>query len=161
MFFLRLFFENLPHPYAEEPYSKSEIWGKVLLQILENNSVLKKNILELEWDLIVIIKWFQQNKNSLFDEKFFLNNNYSIAESIYRFYDELDPDKVEDILLDKVFEYKERHCIIFAMQGAKNIPEIYIGLRNGNITISRFDISESWEYNVNLESFYEDIKIRL
>jgi hypothetical protein len=159
MFFLRLFFENLPHPYADEPISKSEMWGKILIQIWENNTIIKKNVLNLEWDLIEFIRWFQENKISLFEEKFILNSyNSSIAESINVFYDKLDPDNEEDFLLDKIFEYKERHCLIFALQGAKDIPEIYIGIRNGNKTISRFDLCESWEFNVNLDSFYEDIK---
>ncbi|HZX59662.1 MAG TPA: hypothetical protein VFE54_13085 [Mucilaginibacter sp.] len=145
----------LPHPFAQESSSQFELWAEYRLEVVDANGRIIKTVLEIEWDLLMFLSWFVENKNALLEQGIPLENKYSsIGEAVYHFYDAMDDDFDNDELLDGVYEYRVAHGIRFALRGT-DIPDIYIGIFNKNGTISFCDNNEKWNYNINLADFLE------
>ena len=154
---LNLEYEFLDHPYANEPGSKGEQWSKIRLEILDDNGHVIKTVLDWQWDIIVLLNWFIENKKALQYENIPDEiKSSSIAKGIFGFYGKYDPDKEDMAILDKIFEYRTRHGLRFALTGM-NVDDVYIGLNNGWVTISLHDKKERWNYNIDVEDFFKKI----
>ena len=156
---LILDFYKKEYPYKEEPFDNKIIWGVIELKILsEDRTKVVKNVFKLEWDLRVLILWGLENKQNIFNETVpfvISDNNDSIAKQIHTFYQKNDFE--DEILMDRVFEYRRSHGLRFALRGT-DIPEIYIGKSGDNIEISFFEKNGEWRYYINPLTFFECIE---
>jgi len=59
---------HLPHPYPKEKQSAFEEWGKLSITIIQDNHARK--LLEIDWNLLPFLQWFEENKAHLFSESF-------------------------------------------------------------------------------------------
>ena len=154
---MNLYFDYtlLPHPYPDEPLSKQEKWCSFALKILDDNGNEIRTLIQSQWDLLPILNWFVDNKDSLLSESLpiSINDESSIAKGIYQFYDTLDDSMTLEKIVDDMFEYRERHEITFALRG-KTVDDIIIGLKDDKYTVSLYNEEEKWSYEIReLENF--------
>jgi len=153
---LNIEYEFLDHPYADEPGSKFDVWSKIRLEILDDNGHLVKTALDWQWDIIEFLNWLVENEKALRDESCPDNiKSPSIAKGLYDFYRKLN-NNTDMAEIDKIFEYRERHGLRFALRGT-DIDDVYIALNNGAVTISLHEKKERWNYNIDVEDFFGKI----
>lgn len=100
------------------------------------------------------------NSDAILAEKFTFQEVVSLACSIQQFYEDKIPDDSSDMPLSDEIEsmiykmdlYKRSHGLRFALRGTK-IDNIYLGLFNDVMTVSLFDESKNWSYEVNISDF--------
>jgi hypothetical protein len=149
---IRLDFCPLPHPYPGEPESAFEKWGKIILDITAENGQSILSLVEIEWDISVLIQWFSENKEALLNEDFPMKAGLktSIAESLAAFY---TSGSFDDEVVDMIYEYRTRHGLVFALRGT-NILDTYIGKYNGVHTASCCLEAAKFTYSIDLRDFF-------
>lgn len=108
-------------------------------------------------DVNEFIGWFLEHEREIREDELPIEtvSNKSLAENIYYSYDTLDVD--DDDLVDKMYHYRRGHCLRFASRGC-DFPEIYIGKSGGLYEVSNFSLDESWQYNIDIDSFFNSIR---
>jgi hypothetical protein len=155
MYYLKLRYELLPHPYKEEKSSSNELWASIQLYVVDNMGSIVQEIYLLQWDIKVLIQWFIDNREWLLQEKLPIEPyESSIAETIYEFYENVDPDDAN--ILDSIYNYRTRHDLWFALRGT-DVQDVYIGLGNNGYEVSCCSESEKWAYNIKLSTFLQNI----
>ncbi|TWI95977.1 hypothetical protein JN11_04252 [Mucilaginibacter frigoritolerans] len=156
---LNLYYELLEHPYKDSSSSIGEHWSRIKLEILDDEKLLK-TAFDIQWDLTVFLEWFLENEKTLLYEDIPTNiNGTSIAKGVYDFYEKLDPDTIDEALINQVYDYRTRHEIWFALRGAKNVDNIFIGLLDSKITISFCNDINEWSYDVEVASFFKKVHL--
>ncbi|MDR3715620.1 MAG: hypothetical protein P4L51_22650 [Puia sp.] len=155
---LRFNYEFIEHPYKDESSSRGEKWAKFGVMLLDANGNPSRDIFRIQWDIIVFLEWVTDNKEALLSEELPSGiEDYSIARSIFEFYENVDPDSDDD-LLDAVYSYRQKHGLRFALRGV-DIDEIYIGKFDGVMTVSFYkDDDEQYSSNVEVDSFFTDVQ---
>ena len=151
---LILEYKPLQNPYKDEPYTNNEKWGKIDILLLNNKNVVVKSLLSIEWDISVFVEWIVSNEHFLLNEQLPIKNeDDSIAKVLSDFYDQIEIDFLDDILLDNVFAYRNKHGFRFGLRGIE-ICDIYLGNRGDKMTISCYDENDKWNYFIETEPFF-------
>ncbi len=173
--------ELLPHPYAGDPSTRLEAWGRLVAYVITPNETIKLS--EQEWNLDELAEWFIEHRTDLCNEGFpgFKNTSppaadESLAQAIERSYatgESLEGDALEQ-WMDNVREplrlYSERHSLSRALPGA-GVPPIIIGCNRefGEISLyNQKDGSDTkphlpgyygeWSYSIDMEVFLRDLR---
>lgn len=147
------------NPYKEEFNSEYEIWGEVVLVLSDQSKTVE--ILNHQWDILVVYEWFQKNKAILLTESFpfYFENERCIANCRDILYEKSDfKDLNEEIeYYDTIENYFSNHH--FKLKGTDGTI-LFIGLKNNNGEISWFDIQkkEYHFYSFNMDYFIESTK---
>ncbi|KPH14717.1 hypothetical protein [Chryseobacterium sp. ERMR1:04] len=116
------------NPYKEEFNSEYEIWGEVVLVLSDQSKTVE--ILNHQWDILVVYEWFQKNKAILLTESFpfYFENERCIANCRDILYEKNDfKDLNEEIeYYDTIENYFSNHY--FKLKGTDN-PILCIGLK--------------------------------
>jgi hypothetical protein len=149
----------LSHPYDDEPSSAFEIWSKISLKVMdETNGEVVKAILDLEWDILVFLEWFIENKSFIINEIFPIKiQEKSLSENIFNFYEDIENKHTSDGMIDNMYNYRTKHDISFGLGGI-NVKSIIIGLKRNVHTISYYGVQENWEYEINITDFFQQIE---
>jgi hypothetical protein len=129
-----------------------------LIQLVVRSSSAQEDVLlAVRWNLQELICWFKRNSNAIANEQLpeFITWNGSISDSIDHFYDAVDIDQDEQI--DRVFEYRQRHELCFALRGAE-VPSIYIGRGKSGDEISGEVDGKRFSLLVDLEKFFSSLE---
>jgi hypothetical protein len=154
---LNISYELIKHPYENEAGSQGEVWSKIELKIIGNNSQIVKMILNIQWDIKVFLEWFVENESLLFvEEPPEEIKHSSISQGIYFFYQNLNNEIDDDDLLGVIYNYRSRHGLRFALRGT-DIEDIYIGMNDGIPTISLYNDNSQWNYEFNKDEFMNEI----
>ena len=155
---LQFKYEFVPHPYPDETSSIKEAWAKMKLQIVNNRNQVEKVVFDIQWDMKKFINWIALNKPFIFEENppQQISHYASIAKGLYEFFDNLDPEKEEETTLLKLYNYRTRHGLRFALRGV-DVDDVYIGLINGNLTISFCESVNEWDYKSEVKDFLNEI----
>jgi hypothetical protein len=147
---------KLPHPYADEPHSKGEIWGAILL--VWKNEDKEVNLIDTCWNLLEIAEWFTANKQYLKQDCPFENpKNKSIAQLNSKLYSKFDFENRDDEThyFNKLEDYFSKH--FFTLRGNPS-PFYYIGMNLNEGEISHYNQSEKKykSYTFNMDEFLEE-----
>ena len=144
----------IPHPYEEWNSSKTEKWAEFSLEIVDDRGNVLKSVFEWQWDILVFLQWFIDNKDFLFEEKYpIFTNKKSIAFATHQFYQTLGENDASEEIIDAVYDYRTRHDLRFALRGT-DIKSILLGLKDKAYTVSTYSQNEFWEYEIDLNKFY-------
>lgn len=152
---LRLFFKKKEYPY-DETHDPEINWGEIKLVIIDNNELFKQ-VFSIEWDFRIFLSWLKENKNHILLEDCPIQNqnNTSLAKLVHSFYD--TDDDLDDHLIDIMYDYREHHNIRFGLRGV-DINDVYLGKNKNIFEISLFEEDESWEFEIDLVSFFKEIE---
>lgn len=147
---------KLPHPYADEPHSKGEIWGAILL--VWKNGEQEVNLIDTCWNLLEIVEWFTSNNQYLKQVCPFENTkNKSLAELRAKLNAKFDFNTQDDeaLYFNKLEDYFSRH--FFALRGNPS-PFYYIGMNLNEGEISHYNQSEKKykSYTFDMNEFLEE-----
>lgn len=166
---LRFILKPEPYPY---PGCKEEIikWGSISILILEDKESKPRQLFYHQWNINELAEWFAENKRFLNcndPELEDINLNSLPSESLAKSYKrngERDFLESEDDLAgelnDLLYTFLERHCLTYAMRGAK-IPGVFIGCNHGQGEISLSNKDYDWSYSFDMNEFLEDFQHRL
>jgi hypothetical protein len=154
---LRIAYEYITHPYKEEMSSKGEVWAKIKLQIVDNVEKVIKTVFNTQWNIIEFANWVNENKEFIIMEDMpEAIKADSIAKGIFNFYETVVPELTDDELLDTIYEYRTKHGIRFGLRGLE-VEDVYVGILNKRMTISFCNETDSWNYNVDIVPFLNQI----
>jgi hypothetical protein len=151
---VRLELAERPHPYPSAPDSAGEVWGVI------GFSCAGQPIFSTQWDLVEPIGWFAANREALAVEQLDdvagagstrdpgTGTRVSLADAL----DRLGRRDDDDELVTRLFEYRQRHMLTFAMRGAR-VPQIVLG-RNGEE--GELSLAGSWAYRFDMQDFLDD-----
>lgn len=144
------------YPY-KEPHDPNIYWAEIALTVVSDQSQVLKEVFRLQWDARVFLDWLISNKKNILNEELpiRINDNYSIAEKIYLFYDM--KKEIDEEILNKMFEYRQSHGIRFGLRGT-NVVEVYLGKNNSAYEISFYEKNKFWKYEFDPISFYENVE---
>lgn len=154
-----------PNEYPDVPTAE-QIYAEFSLFVQDADGNIIRDVFKIKWDINCLLNWAVENKNSLLFEPFPMPTivGRTLAESIRAFYRavDLEDDEKVDEKLDEMYDYRTRHGLRFALRGV-DILDIYLGLNSTGYEISCFDEIEGrepehWAYQVDLESFIEDVE---
>jgi len=160
------------HPYPEEPSERSSAWGHLAVYVLVDGE--KKLLLDTEWDLYPLARWYVECHAPFRHQKLVLSKNgqplstkaparESLAQALNRLqlrdFDSGEEDD-EECWFTTLFEFRERHSLRFALRGA-NIPEIIIGSKRGIGEISLSHPNHEWSYYFQMSDFDLDLRPKL
>ena len=99
------------------------------------------------------IEWFLEHEREIRGDELPIKkkSDKSLAENIHHSYEVLDVD--DDVLVDKMYDYRSGHCLRFASRGT-DFPEIYIGKLGDSYEISKFSPTEKWQYPIDIDGFF-------
>jgi hypothetical protein len=158
------------HPYREESSSRFEAWGHLAVYVLIDGE--RVSLLDTEWDLYLLAKWyigchapFRHKKLvlSINEQQFLPLPGESLAQALNRLqqHDFLDSEEDdEEYWCTTLFEFRERHSLRFALRGA-NIPEMVIGCNQGVGEISLSSDKSNWVYYFQMSDFDLDLRPKL
>jgi hypothetical protein len=163
---LKVCMTTIPHPYPEEEISKDERWGRLSLVILDS-ALNESTLLDMDWDLLPFIEWFNENKDILFTSFLICEEldmyplpDESLAQALLRLQDRDFSEDDESVLADQwyeaLFDFREHHSLRFALRGTK-IPEIILGNNAGKSEISVSKGDYEWSYEFDENDFFQNI----
>ncbi len=155
------------YPY-EKTHSSDIIWGEIRVTINNDQNEILKDLYVWEWDVKQMFDWLMSNKKYILNEKlsmqvFLSQPNSSIAKTIFDFYrlvDENDDDMSNEQMLEYLYEYKIRHNFRGSLVGARVRPDFYLGRNHNTYEVSHFSETDSWCYEIDLISFYNELENR-
>jgi hypothetical protein len=160
---LRFYLEPKHYPYPDEPHGFTSKWGRLSIVILDNG--VETALFETQWELLPLIKWINENENSIRTEELIRNEidlyklpDESLAQAMNRLQKrefEDEDESAEDVWYDTLYKFRERHVLWFGMRGSK-IPNIFIGLNNGIGEISLNSSGDEWSYQFDMSDFFEN-----
>lgn len=154
---LKLDYELIRYPYESEAFSDRGKWSKINLKLIDNEGKLIRQIIDIQWDINVFAEWIRENKDALRYENIPIGMaGQSIAHVLFQFYENLDPKNGDETLLDRIYQYRERHGLRFALRGT-DVKDVYIGMFKGLSTISLYDDEEQWNYTIDMNQSIQDI----
>jgi hypothetical protein len=164
---LRFYLEPKPYPYLDKNAASTK-WGRLTIVILSEES--RTILLETEWDLHLLLEWFNQNVKFLKCETLInheldicMFQSESLAQALNRLQERdfnIEEESLEEAWYKALFEFRQHHSLRFCLRGAA-IPEIIIGLNGGVGEISLASESCEWSYKFDMDEFLEDIHARL
>ena len=164
---LLFFLKPKIYPYLAEEREAAKFikWGSLKIVVVSNNK--KITLLETEWDLLPLIKWFDRSEQKIKFQT--LQNSYvglrvldseSLAQALNRLQEQEfaeEQENLEYIWFDTLFEFREHHSLRFAMRGSK-VPSIIIGSNRGSGEVSLSNRVNEWSYQFNLDKFFADFR---
>ena len=159
---LRFNLRSSPNPYLCSDQSTSEKWGCLSIVLLKSNEEF--NLLQIQWDLCVLIRWLFENQSFLTSELLLIPENgsplpdESLTQAIQRLLDREfseDQESEEEQWYEAIFNFRQHHALRSALHGA-NIPDIFIGLNHGYGEISLCNSDENWCYQFDMNDFFND-----
>ena len=141
---VRLELAERPHPYPSAPDSAGEVWRVI------GFSCAGQPIFSTQWDLVEPIGWFAAHREALAVEQLddvpgagsTRDPGTGTRDSLADALDRLGRRDDDDELATRLFEYRQRHMLTFAMRGAR-VPQIVLG-RNGEE--GELSLARSWAY---------------
>lgn len=124
----RLLLRLIPitHPYADEPSSAFEIWGRISMEIGG------QSLLNWQWDILEVVEWFFTNKEYLLyetpTEPPLLGN--CLAEHRNLLFEKIDVEHEAEDYVDTLWNFFARH--IFHLRGT-DTPHFYIGIDEAGV----------------------------
>ena len=129
--YLKIDYVLMDHPYKYEPSSKYEKWTQIRLNLCDKDCQIIKTIVNIQWDILILLERIRDNKEELL-------------------YPEL-PLKIENGSI------AER---IFALRGV-DVPDIYMGRIKNRYTISLYDSSDQWDFDIQINEFMSEASLAL
>ncbi|MES2557275.1 MAG: hypothetical protein V4604_14065 [Bacteroidota bacterium] len=154
---LKLSFDKKDYPYNDDSHDPNILWGLITLTV-SNETTLLKEVIKWEWNILELLQWLKDNSEHLSVEELpvkLYQESDSIAKRIYNFYN--DDNLFDELTADELVEYRERHGLRFGLRGT-DIKDVYIGLISNTHTISFYSMEESWNFEIDLVSFLNELR---
>jgi hypothetical protein len=150
-----------PHPYPDEPSSPLELWGRLLLVATADKYPVI--LCETEWDLIEFAEWFAEHQDAMCHERLIdddggalVSPDQSLAVALAQLQQrEFDDDDAEERWFARLFEFRQRHVLTFALRGSR-VPPITIGCNGTSGEVSLADGATTWSYQFSMSDFLAD-----
>jgi hypothetical protein len=166
----QLRFEIECKPYTNSENTEISIlknWGQIkILVLIDTDKVL---LLDYQWNLSELARWFADNQEFLRSEHLSIFGRFStcpgesLAQALKRLQDQDFLDQEQEAYEDwynELYKFRERHALRFAMRGA-NIPNIIIGTNRESGEISLSDDDNEWCYLFDMNDFLNDAQTKL
>lgn len=131
-------FSYLPHPYADDPNTITELWGQFEAVVTDEQDQ-SRVLLKLDWNLDSVIEWLLKNARSIQHEQLDgLLPDESLAQALKRMRTlEFANENEEVVWHDHLFRFYQGHSLRAAFEGSR-VPHIILGVRGkqGEISLS-------------------------
>ncbi|MCG9060228.1 hypothetical protein LH452_15205 [Laribacter hongkongensis] len=116
-------------------------------------------LFRVKWDINKLYSWADDNYAKIANDSLPENVEWkgSIIKSINYFYDSFAGNDSGDDLLDKIYEYRTSHNLVFAFRGV-SVNDLYIGKVDDGFEVSGVENDNLFSYKINIESFFESMQ---